>query len=141
MVLTATKSYFPNPLLEASTRKLYAWALSKQGKMEEAKSQLEQAQAIIEAAQKRFSQANIQPSIMTFSRPKVNQEFPIRLDLVNVSTVQGSIGKVENLVVPGLNIVDFPADCLLREGNVEVKDKTIKPFEVKTIKLTVKARK
>ena len=139
--LAATKSYFPNPLLEASTRKLYAWSLSKQGKMAEAKSQLEQVQAIIEAAQKRFSRVNIQPSIMTFSRPKVNQEFPIRLDLVNVSKSQGSIVKVENLVDPGLNIIDVSPNCLLSEGNVEVKDKTIGPFEVKVIRLTVKAAK
>jgi hypothetical protein len=139
--LAAAKSYFPNPLAEAGTKQLYAWSLSKQGKMEEAKSQLEQAQAIIGAAHKRFSRVNIRPSIMTFSRPKVNQEFPVRLDLVNVSRSQGSIVMVESLVVPGLTVIDVSHNCLLREGNVEVKDKTIGPFEVKVIRLTVKAAK
>jgi hypothetical protein len=78
---------------------------------------------------------------MTFTHPEINQMFEIRLDLINVSKSQGSIVKVESLVVPGLKIIDVSPNCLVREGNVEVKDKTIKPFEVKTIRLTVKAAK
>jgi tetratricopeptide (TPR) repeat protein len=135
------KANMPNPLMELLTRRAYAWALSKQGRVNEAKTQIEQVQKLIETTRKRFSHANVQASLMTFTHPEINQMFEIRLDLINVSKSQGSIVKVESLVVPGLKIIDVSPNCLVREGNVEVKDKTIKPFEVKTIRLTVKAAK
>ena len=78
---------------------------------------------------------------MTRTTPTVNQAFDIRLDIVNVSRSQGSVMKVENLLLPNLEIVDFPADCAIRDSSAEFKDGTIEPFEVKTIKLTVKAKK
>ena len=134
------KSFLP-PFFEASSRQLFAWALGKQGKMEEAKAQLIQAQKIIETAQKRFKHVNVQASLMTFTHPEVNQAFEIRLDLVNVSKSQGSIIKVENTLVQELKIVDASPNCLVHEGQIELKDKTIKSFEVKTVKLTVKATK
>ena len=132
---------FPNPLIELLTRRAYAWALSKQGRVDEVKTQLEQMQSLIETTPKRFSHANVQASLITFTHPEINQMFEIRLDLINVSKSQGSIVKVENLGVPGLKIIDVSPNCLECEGTVEVKDKLIEPFEVKTIRLAVKAAK
>jgi tetratricopeptide (TPR) repeat protein len=138
--MTAAKLYFPNPFMEASARQLFAWALGKQGKIEEAKAQLEEAQKITENAQAIFSHVNIQPSIMTLTRPCANQTFPLRLDLVNVSTSQGSIVRVDNLLKE-LEIVEISPNCIMHDGHIEFKDIDIGPFEVKTVKLTVKAPK
>ncbi len=69
------KSFFPNPFLEASSKQLFAWALGKQSRMEDAQAQLEQAQKIIQTTRERFSHVNIQPSLMTLTRPEVNQTF------------------------------------------------------------------
>jgi tetratricopeptide (TPR) repeat protein len=139
--LVVAKSLFPNPFSEASARRLFAWALDKQGKKEEAKSQLKQAQKIIEITQKRFSRVNIQSSLMTFSRPEVNQPFPVRIDLVNVSTCQGSIVEVENLLVPGFKTLDTSSNCFVQNGQIKFKNNKIGAFEVKTIKLTVQAER
>jgi tetratricopeptide (TPR) repeat protein len=137
---TILKSFFKNPYYEASTRTLYAWALGKQGKMEEAKVQLEMAEKTMDDARKRFSHVNILPNLTTLARLEVNQTFPLRLDLVNVSTSQGSIVKVENLPEE-LKIIEVSPNCILQDGQITFKDNTIKPFEDKTVKLILKATK
>jgi len=127
------------PFFEASSRQLFAWALGKQGNMEEAKAQLFAAQKVIGTAQERFKRLNVQASLMTLKHPEVNQVFEIRLDLVNISKSQGSIVKVENMIISELQIVHASPNCLIHSGQIELKDEAIGPFEVKTVKLTVKA--
>jgi len=138
--LAAIKSVFPSPFYEAGSRQLYAWSLGRQGRMEEAKAQLEEAQKIVETARSRFSRVKIAPSLMSLTRLEVSQSFLIRLDLVNISVKEGSIVKVENLPQE-LKILEISPNCILHDGQIEFKDNKIKPFEVKTIKLTVKATK
>ncbi len=134
------KTIFPNPFLDASSRHLYAWALAKQGRTEEAKAQLEEARKIFEEAKSRFRRVNIITSLMTLTTPEVNQAIPIRLDLVNVSTSQGAIVKVENLPQT-LKIVEVSPNCVLQYGQIEFRDNKIGAFEVKTVKLTLEATK
>ena len=129
------------PSMIFALKQSYAWCLSRQGRFEEAKAQIEQAQQLRDSELEKFTHVNVAASLMTLTRPSVGQTFSLRLDLVNVSRSPGLIVRVENLLVPELKIVDFPADCTMRDGFVEFKDNTIKPFEVKTIKLTVQATK
>jgi tetratricopeptide (TPR) repeat protein len=136
--LAAIKSVFPSPFYEAGSRQLYAWSLGRQGRMEEAKTQLEKAQKIAETARSRFGRVKIAPSLMSLTRLEASQSFPIRLDLVNISVKEGSIVKVENLPQE-LKILEISPNCILHDGQIEFKDNKIKPFEVKTIKLTLKA--
>jgi tetratricopeptide (TPR) repeat protein len=135
--LAAIKSVFPSPFYEASSKQLYAWSLSRQGKMEEAKAQLEEAQKIAEDARKRFDRVNISPSLMVPTRFEVGQTLPVRLDLVNISTKEGSIQKVQNLPTE-LEIVETSPNCIFRDGQIELKNCSIGAFEVKTIKITAK---
>jgi KaiC/GvpD/RAD55 family RecA-like ATPase len=129
------------PSMIFAHKQSYAWCLSRQGRFEEAKAQVEQAQQLRDSELEKFGRVNVVASLMTLTRPTVGKTFSLRLDLVNVSRSTGLIVRVENLLVPELKIVDFPADCTMRDGYVEFKDNTIKPFEVKTIKLTVQATK
>jgi predicted ATPase len=138
--IKTVNAVFPSPFVDASARQLYAWGLGKQGKMEEAKAQLEEAQKIIGAAKERFIHTNILPYLATFIMPEVNQNFPIRIDLVNVSFVAGSIVKIANLP-DELEIVEVSPNCVLRSGQIEFLDNRIGCFEVKTVKLTVKSAK
>ena len=138
--IKTVNAVFPSPFVDASARQLYAWGLGKQGKMEEAKAQLEEAQRIIIAAKERFSHTNILPYLATFIKPKANQDFPVRLDLVNASLVKGSIIKIENLPKE-LEIVEVSPNCVHRNGQIEFLDNKIDSFQVKTVKLTVRAAK
>ncbi len=135
--LTYLKRQGPNPSRESSLRQLYSWALSRQGKLEEAKFQLEEAEKILAAAQNRFSHVNLRVSLMTLTKPEVNQEFCLRLDIVNVSKSQGSILKVENLLVPGLKVVNASPNCIVHDYCVELREKEIVSFQVKTVELKV----
>ncbi len=138
--LTVIRTFFPSPFMEASSRQLYAWALGKQNRMREAQAELQEAQRILEAARQRFSHVNILPSILTLTRPKVNQPFQVRLYLVNVSTVPGTILKVDGFPKE-LEIIDASPNCNVNyDGNIEFEDTAIARFEVKTVKLTVKAK-
>jgi tetratricopeptide (TPR) repeat protein len=139
--LSVAKSFFPNPFFEASTRQLFAWALGKQGKMDDAKKQIEIAQKIIETTRKEFNSVNIQTSLMTSTKPEVDQAFPIRIDFVNVSTNQGAIVKVENILFPGLRIIDVSQNCIVEDNHVEFKDKNIESLGLKSLKMTVQATK
>ncbi|MCW4029189.1 MAG: DUF2791 family P-loop domain-containing protein [Candidatus Bathyarchaeota archaeon] len=133
------KATFPNPFLEASTRQLYAWALGKAGKAEDAQTQLNKAQKVIEAAHERFSHVNVHANLMTLSTPPVNEAFPVRIDLVNVSSSEGSIVKVDGLFTSGLELMDVPIDWQIEDGVLTFIDNKISAFQVKTIKLTMKA--
>ena len=136
--LLFSEKYFPNPFMLASARQLYAWTLSKQGKIQEAQSQIKEAQKVIVDALQRFSHVNIVPSIITMTRPVVNQPFPIHLDLVNVSDVPGKIKKIGDFPEE-LEIMDVSLNCTMHDGQIELKDSEIGCFEVKSINLTVKA--
>jgi tetratricopeptide (TPR) repeat protein len=133
-----TAKTLPNPCFEASARQLYAWVLGNQGKIGEAQLQLQQAQQIVAVARKRFSRVNIQSALMTLSQPAVNSEFPLRLDLVNVSTAEGSIVKIENLLGSEVEVVEASPNCTIHNGQVSLKDSKIGAFDLKAIKLPLK---
>ncbi len=134
------KTHFQGPFIEASSRQLYAWALSKQGRLEEAQQQFAQVQQITAATRQRFIHTNIIPNIMTKTRPNMGETFPLRLDLINVSQGKGSIVKIENLHIPELDVLELSPNCVVDNGAVQLRDPAIGPFEVKTVKLVLKAR-
>jgi tetratricopeptide (TPR) repeat protein len=136
--LALLKTVFPNPFLEASSRQLYSWALSQQGKTREAQVQTEEAQKIVFTTQQRFSHVNVVPNIITVTRPEANQPFPMRIDLVNVSSVASKIIKIYNFPAE-LEILKVSSNCAFQDGQVTFKDQGIKRFEVKTVNLKVKA--
>ena len=104
------EKYWPVPGWDVESLRMRAWIVSKQGRTEESRALLDQAQKIIEQAQSKFSQVNILCGLITLIHPIVNEPFEIRFDIVNTSKNQGSIVNVEHLIVPGLNIVNENSD-------------------------------
>lgn len=111
------------------------------GKTEEATLLMQEVKKITEVGEKKFENVNVTASLMAFAHPKVGETFEIRLDLVNVSRTQGMIVKIDNLVIPELEIVTFPSNCLATSGSIQLTEKTISPFQVKTIKLSARIPK
>jgi tetratricopeptide (TPR) repeat protein len=130
-----------NPGTEERARKVHALVLSKQGKMKEAQSEIEQAQTLVENAQRKFEHVNINAGLMTTTKPTVNQTFEIRLDLVNPSRSSGKYTKIENLLVPDFELVTYNSEYTMTKGVLHFKEPSINPFQVKTIKLTVRIPK
>ena len=109
----------------------YSWILRKQGRVAEAKVKLEQARVLYESTEQKFAHVNIHPGLMTFTHPEVNQTFEIKLDLVNVSKSQGSIIKVENLLVPALKIIWHRLIASLTVHMLSLKTTRLSPLKLK----------
>ena len=128
--------------LEISVRRSYAWALEKQGRAEEARVQLTEAQRLFGEAEKRFAHANIQANLMMKRRVEVGEHFEMRLDLVNVARNPGSIIKIESVTPSdGFKVDGLTSGCSLQNGGIELKERSIGPFQVRTIKLALQASK
>jgi tetratricopeptide (TPR) repeat protein/KaiC/GvpD/RAD55 family RecA-like ATPase len=118
---------------------LFSWVLSKEGKNKKAQEVLREIQTLTNDAVQRFAHVSVQCGLMTFIHPDVNQEFEIRFDLVNASRASGYVERINNLVLPELNIVKVSSNCILEDSFIKFQDNVLKPFEVKTIILSVKA--
>jgi KaiC/GvpD/RAD55 family RecA-like ATPase/tetratricopeptide (TPR) repeat protein len=127
--------------MDLITKQEYALALEKQGRLEEKERILMEFSQTLQKLQEQYRRATIDASLILPRQVIVGKQFEARLDIVNVSKDIATLGSL-NLVFPQ------SIDCLnLRFQNnsvsdlVELKGKLIGPFEVKTLKLTLKTRK
>ncbi len=132
---------FPVPGVEAIDRLSYAWALGRQGRTEEAKKQVEEAQKFYCSIEKRFEHVNIQANLMVPAKVVDDQIFEVRLDLVNVSRGHGSLVRVEGITPRELKVVAMSKGCIMRDGSIELKDTRLEPFGVTTVKLSLQSKK
>ena len=129
----------PNPGLEAIVKTTYACVLSQQGRFEEAKKQVEEAQQFYHDMKVRFEKVNVQANVMAPAKVVCDQVFEVRLDLVNTSTGYGSLLRIENIVPSELKIITMSKEGIMHKDSFETKDSKLEPFEVITIKLSLKA--
>ena len=117
----------------------YVWALNKQGRIEEAKKRLREIEEISEEVSKDFADFEVQADLLVPRFALAGEEFELRLDLANVSRKPGVLVKVERLVPAGFEGTIMPSCFGLQDGSVDMKKEAIPPFEVRTIKLKLKA--
>jgi len=129
------------PGQEITGRANYAWALKRQGRLEEAKVQRDRVQRLLGQADERFGHANIQLSVMVQRKVQVDEEFEMRLDMVNVGRKPGSLVKIAGITLLEFKFPNLPSFCNLKEGSLAIKDKSVAPFQVETLKLKLKATK
>ena len=129
------------PGQEIMGRANYAWALEKQGRAEEARVQRARVAKLSEQAEERFGHGNVQLSVMVPRKVQVGEEFEMRLDLVNVGRKPGLLVKIEGVSIPEFKFSHLPSFCNLQEGSLAIKEKSVGPFQVETVKLKVKATK
>jgi KaiC/GvpD/RAD55 family RecA-like ATPase len=132
---------FPSPGFELTVKLGFAWALERQGRFEEAKSQLEECQRIRQEAEARFEHADLQAYLMTRRQVEVGEEFEMRLDMVNVGRKPALLVKIGNLLVEDFKVAGQPSWCSVQNENIEMKNREIGAFQVETVKLTLKALK
>lgn len=126
---------------EIGLRKDYAWALEKQGRTEEAKIQLERRDRIIDDAEKAFAHVTLEASLMVPRLVTANEEFEMRLDLVNLSKKQGSLVRAEDIVPRGFTIAVESVTGNLQDDTIQFDGRSIEPFQVVTAKVRLKAPK
>jgi tetratricopeptide (TPR) repeat protein len=136
-LLEFNNQFMPCPGLEIIFRLRDAWILKKEGRLDKSREITEQVQILSDNVKEKFAHVDVYCGLMTLTHPEVNQIFGIRLDVVNVSTCEGKIVGVDNLLSPALKVLDVSSNCILKDEHIEFKEKNIDRFSVKTIKLTV----
>ena len=132
----------PIPGMELVAKLHFAWALERQGRVEEAKVQLEDAQRAMREVEERFAHVSLQAFLMVRREVRVGEEFEMRLDLVNVSKKPGLLVKAEGVIPSeGFKVTPLSPWCSLQNGCIEMKNREIGPFQVETVKLTLQAAK
>ena len=134
-------SLIMNRSLEMIAREHYSWALEKQGRADEAKAQRMEIQKYLEEAAQKYSRVRLDASLLAPWKVVAGEEFEMRLDLVNVSRKPGLLVRAKDLLPPELMVTSHPADYSLENGAVEMKERTLGPFQVEIIKLRVKPSK
>jgi KaiC/GvpD/RAD55 family RecA-like ATPase len=119
----------------------YAWVLTEQGRTEEAKCHLDEIQRLHDKVDRDFAHVNVDASLLARWNVVVGEEFEIRLDLVDISRKTGVLVKIEDLVPLGFRVIIPPAGYVLENNSVNLQEERIGPFEVKTIKLWLRASK
>lgn len=127
------------PGQEITNRANYAWALEKQGRLEEAKVQHERIQIVLQRAEEKYGHASVQLSLMVPRKLEIGAKFEMRLDFVNVGRKSAKLAKVGSLATPELAFLNLPSYCTVQGRDVLFKDKNIGPFEAETIKLEILA--
>jgi len=117
----------------------YVWALNKQGRIEEAKMRLKEIEEISEEVSQDFADFEVQADLLVPRFALASEEFGLRLDLTNVSRKPGVLVKVERLVPSEFEGTITPSYFGLQDGSVDMKKEAIPPFQVRTIKLKLKA--
>lgn len=116
-----------------------AWILAKQGKTQEAEIEQKDFQNRIKQIQQRFEPTNVQASLMTKRIVKANEDFEIRIDLINIGRSPGKLLRVESIIPPTLIIIKTLPNFTIKDRNIEFENKIINGFEDQSIKLIVKA--
>jgi tetratricopeptide (TPR) repeat protein/KaiC/GvpD/RAD55 family RecA-like ATPase len=130
-----------NYFFKSRAKLLYAWALEKQGRFEDAKLQIEEVQKMRQGAEERFEHANLQAHLMVCNHVVASEEFEMRLDLVNVSRKPGFLVKAEDLIPAEFEVTTSPSQSIVLKGSVGMKNRVVNPFQVETLKLKIKASK
>jgi KaiC/GvpD/RAD55 family RecA-like ATPase/tetratricopeptide (TPR) repeat protein len=116
-----------------------AWALNQQGKPDEAKVQLEEMQKICTKVEEKFAHVNVQASLMAPYKIHVDEEFELRLDLVNVSRKPGFLIKADGLAHPNFKAAAQSSRYRMENGFIIIDKIRIDAFRVETIKLKLRA--
>jgi len=118
-----------------------AWALEKQGKIEESKKIWEDINKVDEEYAEKVKHASVHLGLMAPINVTAGQTFEARFDIVNVSRANCSISKIEQLVSSELDVVAIPSKCIRDEGVIKLKDENLGPFKVTTITVSLRASK
>ncbi|MGA3111228.1 MAG: AAA family ATPase [Candidatus Bathyarchaeia archaeon] len=125
-----------------SARLFYGWSLERQGRVEENRVQGEEIEKLYRNFEERFAHVSLQASLMVHREVTVDEEFEMRLDLVNVSRKPSLLVKAIGVIPSeGFKAVVLTPWCSLQNGSIEMENREIGAFQVVTAKLALRAVK
>ena len=131
------------PMFVAETRTAYAEALARQEMIDESKEQLEKANTIIEdfvKCKEKVERTDVRANSIARREVGVDEEFEVRIDIVNVATNPVSILGLENIVPHNFTVVSLPSDTRVQNCAIVMNAKKIGPFQVEPVKLAFRTK-
>ncbi len=128
------------PAIEIMARNYFAWMLNEQNRTEEAKIQLEIAKKIVDRVGEYFQHAALEAVLMVPREIELGKEFPLRLDIVNISRKSCTLIRVEGLIPSGFKVNVIPDYCSIQDSLVAMS-KRLEPFQVEPVKLNLQTTK
>jgi tetratricopeptide (TPR) repeat protein len=126
---------------ESYMRLDYAAVLDKQSRSADGAVQREKASTLTEKIDAQFQEFSVEAILTTKKQVMVEDEFEVRLNLVNVSRISGFLVGVDNLHNSNFDICKMPTCYMLAKGYLNLKNQPIKPFQLETIRFSLKASK
>ena len=121
--------------------RVYAWALEKQGRVKEAKRQLDEFERECAKTMSRFSECNIQGFLLAPKEVTLGEEFDVRLDVVNVGKKGATIVKIDNLAPDFVGVSKLPPSFSLHSNSVVNAQLEICGLESKVLKIRLFSKK
>jgi len=126
---------------EVRGRLFYAWALEREGRVKEAKEQLEGVQKLYRHTEEMFAHVSLQASLMVPKKVGVGQIFEARLCIVNVSRGHGLLVRVENDLHSEFRVRNLPQEHTDKNEFFGEEGRKLEPFQVTTLKVKLEATK
>jgi tetratricopeptide (TPR) repeat protein len=119
----------------------YAWALMKQGHLEEAGAQFMQVREIYEKIERQFKHVNLQTALVAPIKVEYDRTFEMRFDIVNISREQGTVVQIANTGFEGFDVISLSENSIQHGNILELKEKNVPPFDVVAVQFVLKPRR
>ncbi len=137
LLKTAVFSNMFEPIIKAD----YASCLVKQGSRVEAEKLMEESKKQREAVRSRLEPGEVQAFLMAKRETIVEDELEVRLDVVNISTEPTQLLRIESLIPSSFGAKVLTPKCTQQGDSIDLQVEKLEPFEVKTIKITLRPQR
>ncbi len=126
---------------ESSMRQDYAVTLESQGRYADADVERAKVLMLTKKVDSLFRDFRIETSLVVKKESFVGEEFPVRLDIVNVSRISGFLGGINNIYPSSFSVCKNPDQRITAKGSLDLKKQFIEPFQLLTINFSIQATK
>ncbi len=89
----------------------------------------------------RFNHVNVQAYVSAPEEVTVEEEFELRIDLVNVARVSGLLARIDNLIPTTFKMTKTPAPYIIEDKSLNAQGKKLAPDKVESIRISAQAIK
>lgn len=89
----------------------------------------------------RFDHVNVQAHVSAPEEVAVEEEFELRIDLVNVARVSGLLARIEDLIPTTFKMTKVPAPYIIEDKSLNAQGKKLAPDKVESIRISAQATK
>jgi tetratricopeptide (TPR) repeat protein len=139
--LTLHTATFYSRLYETIARTEYAWALAKEGRIEDAQTQTRKVEKIYEELNEKIAKNIVQADLLARKKVEIGEEFTARLDVINLTKSPVTLVSIDGFVTSDLRIASLPTGMYVQDFSVEMSSRKLKPFRVEPVTVTLKATK